>query len=97
MCGDIPTHDSSGRQQEMVAIPTRKLAMGFTAQDICDALGLGDHKVAVRKLDDEEKGEYSILLPWRRAADVDRLQVRPLCARASLSRRHDAGLDELVF
>ncbi|WP_245291636.1 hypothetical protein [Methylosinus sp. R-45379] len=25
MCGDITTHDSSGRQQEMVAIPTRKL------------------------------------------------------------------------
>lgn len=27
VCGDITTHDSSGRSQEMVAIPTRKLAL----------------------------------------------------------------------
>ena len=35
----------------------------FIAKDICDALEMADHLVALRRLDDDEKGEYLIPTP----------------------------------
>jgi prophage antirepressor-like protein len=35
----------------------------FCAKDVCDALGYEDHKVALRKLDDDEKGGYFLPTP----------------------------------
>lgn len=33
----------------------------FVAKDVCNVLEISDHKVALRKLADKDKGEYSIL------------------------------------
>lgn len=41
----------------------RDATFWFCAKDVCDALDYEDHKVALRKLDDDEKGEYILPSP----------------------------------
>jgi len=35
----------------------------FVAKDLCDVLEITDNRVALRRLDDDEKGEYTIPTP----------------------------------
>ncbi len=41
----------------------RDATFWFCAKDVCDALDYEDHKVALRKLDDDEKGAYILPSP----------------------------------
>lgn len=47
-------------ESHKIRVIQRKGEPAFVAKDICQALNIKDHKVAIRKLDEDEKGEYSI-------------------------------------
>lgn len=46
--------------QQIRVIKDEKGESWWVAKDVCDVLGIVDHKVALRKLDEDEKGEYRI-------------------------------------
>lgn len=47
----------------------------FVAVDVCAALEIVDHKVALRRLDDDERGVFNTH-PWRKSNNANCMRVR---------------------